>query len=277
MTIAPLTIEGRDETRFRIATTRLATGPLVRYVEQGDPTDEPIVFLHGYTDSWYSFSRLLEQLAPGQHHAYAFDQRGHGCSERPHDGYTVDHLAADVDAFLDAIGAGSATLVGHSMGSLVARRVAEKYPERVANLVLIGAALTVNEGAAELQAAVETLDDPVPDDFVREFQASTIHASVPESFFEGVVAESLRLPARVWKSVLRGILAADDRADLGSIIAPTLILWGAQDAYFPRADQEQLAAAIPGAKLLVYPHTGHSPHWERPEWVAEDLSAFLGD
>src|SRR6185295_16358748 len=101
----------------------------------------------------------------------AFDQRGHGCSERPYDGYTVDHLAADVDAFLDAIGAGSATLVGHSMGSLVARRVAEKYPERVANLVLIGAILTANEGAAELQAAVEMLDDPVPDEFVRGFQA----------------------------------------------------------------------------------------------------------
>jgi pimeloyl-ACP methyl ester carboxylesterase len=77
--------------------------------------------------------------APPRYHAYALDQRGHGDSDRPDCCYTVEDFAGDVAAFLDAVGAGRATLVGHSGSCLVARCVAEIHPERVARLVLIGA------------------------------------------------------------------------------------------------------------------------------------------
>jgi non-heme chloroperoxidase len=260
----------------RFATTPLATGVQVHYAEQGDPRAEPIVFVHGYPDSWYSFSRLLPLLASARYHAYAFDQRGFGDSERSASGYAPDDFAADVVAFLDAVGAARATLVGHSMGSLIVRRVAETHPERVARLVLIGSAHTpANDVLREVQEAVRTLEDPVPPDFAREFQASTIHVPVPEPFFERIVAESLKLPARLWKGALDGIIAFDDAADLGRITARTLILWGEQDALFPRQEQERLAAAIPGARLTVYEETGHCPNWERPERVAADLDAFV--
>src|SRR5215212_9513031 len=128
--------------RLRFATARLETGIQIHYAEQGDPGGEALVFLHGYTDSWFSFSRLLPLLDPMRYRAYAIDQRGHGDSERPDGGYAADDLAADVVAFLDAVGAPRATLIGHSMGSIIARRVAETHPDRVARLVLIGAVLT---------------------------------------------------------------------------------------------------------------------------------------
>jgi pimeloyl-ACP methyl ester carboxylesterase len=89
--------------------------------------------------------------------------------------------------------------------------------------------------------------------------------------------ESQKLPARVWRSVLEGLVATDDSPELGRIRVPTLLLWGEQDAYFPRDEQERLVAAIPGARLVVYQDTGHDLHWERPEQVARDLDAFLGD
>jgi non-heme chloroperoxidase len=73
------------------------------------------------------------------------------------------------------------------------------------------------------------LTDPVPPKFVRELPASTVHHSVPEPFFEQVVAECLKRPASVWPSVLDGLLAYDDAADLGRITAPTLIIWGERD------------------------------------------------
>ena len=274
MTTTP-SMADRHAAPFRFGAARLENGPLIRYAEQGDPAGEPLILLHGYSDSLYSFSRLLPMLEPEGYHVFAVDQRGHGCSERPVGGYTVDGFAADVDAFMEAVGIRQATIVGYSMGSMVARRVAERYPHRVSRLVLIGAVLTLEEGTEELRAAVRALEDPVPVEFVREFQESTIHMPVPDSFLEDVIAESLRLPARVWKAVLDGLVAADDRADLGRIAAPTLLLWGERDAYFPRADQDALVAAISNARLQVYEETGHCPHWERPEQVARDLSAFI--
>ena len=89
--------------QLRFATTRLGSGPLVHYAEQGDPGGAPISFLPAYTDSWFSYSRVLP-LLPGRYHAYALDQRGHGDAERPACCYTIDDFAADAVAFLDATG-----------------------------------------------------------------------------------------------------------------------------------------------------------------------------
>ncbi len=265
----------QDVPQLRFATTRLASGPQLHYAEQGDQGGEAIVFVHGWPDSWFSFSRVLP-LLPVRYHAFALDQRGFGDSERPDCCYGIDDLAADVVAFLDAVSVERASLVGHSQGSFIARRVAETHPQRVERLVLIGSAVTpVNEVTLEVQASIRELEDPVSVPFAREFQASTAYIPLPEAFFEGVVAESCKLPASLWREVWDGMLGFDDAADLGRVVAPTLILWGEHDALFPREQQERLVAAIPNTRLIVYPETGHCPNWERPERVASDLDAFL--
>jgi non-heme chloroperoxidase len=260
-------------------TTQLATGPRLHYAERGDPTGEAIIFLQGYSDSWFSFSGVLSLLSP-EYHAFAPDQRGHGDSDRPEGRYTVDDYAADVDAFMDAVGVEEATLVGHSGGTLIAPRVALSYPHRVSRLVLIGSAImgARNEVMLELGEAVRALEDPVPVEFVREFQESTIYRPIPQEFLDKAVSESLKLPARVWRDYMEGvILTPDHEAQLREINVPTLIMWGEQDAMFPREDVEQLARTIPDATLKVYPETGHAVHWERPEQVVRDLEAFMKD
>jgi non-heme chloroperoxidase len=259
--------------RLRFAITRLATGPQVHYAEQGDPDGETILFLPAYADSWFSYSRMLP-LLPARFHAFALDQRGHGDSERPSCCYTVDDLAADTVAFLDAAGIERATLVGHSGSCFTARRVAVTHPERVVGLVLIGAPLSLAKPAVvAFQATVHALEDPVPAEFAREFQVGAVHVPLPEEFLEGLVAESRKLPAHVWKAALDGLVAFDDAADLGRITASTLLIWGDHDAVVSLEDQQRLKEAIPDARLKVYPETGHSPHWERPERVAADLDA----
>jgi non-heme chloroperoxidase len=57
--------------------------------------------------------------------------------------------------------------------------------------------------------------------------------------------------------------------------AATLLIWGEWDRWLPREEEDQLVVAIPGARVVVYPATGHSPNWERPERVAADLDAFM--
>jgi non-heme chloroperoxidase len=262
----------------QFATTRLATDVTLHYAERGDREGEAIVFLHAYVDSWFTFSRMLSLLSPS-YHAFAPDERGHGDSDKPECCYTVDDYAAEVDAFMEAVGIEKATLVGSSSGGLIAQRVALEYPHRVSRLVLIGSPPTLvnNENVRELgEEMLAALDDPIPPEFVREFQESTIHHPIPEEFLAGLVSESLKVPARVWRNYWEGVLlTVDDTARLGEIGAPTLIMWGERDTLLPHAEQGQTAAAIPDATLKVYPDTGHVVAWERPEWVVRDLEAFM--
>src|ERR687893_696937 len=266
----------------QFATTDFSTGVRLHYAQRGDPTGEPIIFLHGYSDSWFSFSRVLPLLS-SEYHAFALTQRGHGDSDKPECCYTLNDFAADVDAFMDALGIEEATLVGASTGALFAQRVALSYPHRVDRLVLVGAqspANEANEAVMGLQEEVRALEDPVPPEFVRAFQESTIYQPVPQEFLDTVVSESLKLPARVWRDYLEGAVLSIDHdyvLALGEIDVLTLILWGEQDPLFPREEQERLRAAIPGATLKVYPETGHAVHWDRPEWVVRDLEEFMKD
>src|SRR5262245_1778152 len=276
---APADVEelstGSHMPSLRFADARLTTGVRLRYAEGGDPAGRPIILLHGYTDSWFSFTRALPYFDPSWR-VYILDQRGHGDSERPAGGYTFPDFAADVIAFMDAKGIQRATLVGHSMGSLVAQGVAIAAPERVERLVLIGSATTVrNEAVVQFRQAVEKLSDPVPEEFARDFQVSCVHQPAPNEFMDRVVAQSRKAPARVWKAVIAGMLAGDYKAQLGLIRTPTLIVWGDRDAFFSRAEQDSLAAALPNAVLKVYPETGHCPNWERPEQFAQDLKDFI--
>jgi non-heme chloroperoxidase len=261
------------------ATTQLATGVRLHYAERGDREGEAIIFLHGYSDSWFSFSRVLPLLSP-EYHAFALTQRGHGDSDKPQCCYTPDDFAADVDAFMDAVGLEEATVVGASTGALFAQRVALDYLHRVSRLVLIGAQTPANEAISGLREEVQALEDPVPPEFVREFQESTIYQPVQQEFLDTVVSESLKLPARVWRNYMEQAILSIDQdyvLPLREIDVQTLMLWGEQDPLFPREEQERLAAAISDATLKVYPETGHAVHWDRPEQVVRDLEEFMKD
>jgi pimeloyl-ACP methyl ester carboxylesterase len=82
----------------RFENIRLKTGLRLHYAECGNPDGEPVVFLHGWPDSWFSFSRLLP-LLPESLHAVAVDQRGFGDSDRPESGYAIPDMGADVIPF----------------------------------------------------------------------------------------------------------------------------------------------------------------------------------
>jgi pimeloyl-ACP methyl ester carboxylesterase len=256
------------------ADVRLKSGTRLHYVECGRAVGEPVVFLHGWPDSWFSFSRVLSTL-PEDLRGIAFDQRGFGDSDRPESGYSIPEMAADAVALLDALDVESASLVGHSFGSFVARQVAILHPERVAALVLIGTGFAAsNPVTRDLQQSLRDLPDPIPEQFAREFQASTVHHPVPPEFFEQIIRESLKLPPRIWRLAIDRLVDYDDATDLVRIRAPTLLLWGDHDALFSREEQDRFIAALPGARLMIYEDTGHCPNWERPEKVAADIVAF---
>lgn len=260
----------------RFGEVELRTGVRIHYAEQGDSAGPVLILLHGYGDSWFSFSRILPLLAP-KFHVYALDQRGHGRSGAPESGYAPDDLAADVVAFMDARNIPRATLVGHSMGSLVAQQVAAAAPGRVTRMVLVGSAVTLARmlGREELESAVQGLEDPVPEQFIRDFQMSTLHREVPAEFLQRVIEESALVTAARWKALLEGMLASGPAAGLGRAEIPTLLVWGERDAIFARAHQDELVALANVERLLVYEGTGHAVHWEEPERFTRDLVRFV--
>lgn len=260
---------------MRLASTRLASGLRLHYAECGDPADHPLILLHGLSDSWFSYSQVLAALG-ASYHVYALDQRGHGDSDRPQASYAMAELATDVLAFMDAHGLAKATVIGHSMGSCVAIEIALAAPERLAGLILVGANTSWNSPElAEFQGVVDAMEDPIAPEFIREFQASTAYEPLPEAFMARVVAESLKLPVRVWRRALAGNRGANYAARLGEIRVPTLVLGGEEDAYCPAERQRELAGRLSNAQLKLYPRVGHCPHWERPEAFVRDVEAFL--
>jgi pimeloyl-ACP methyl ester carboxylesterase len=273
----------RDTCQAKMTTiekeVELAGRATLRYVERGDPAGIPVLLLHGVTDSWHSFEPLLP-LLPTSIHAFALSQRGHGNSERPARGYRTRDFAEDIAGFMDAVGLRSAIIVGHSMGATHAQRFAIDHPQRVAGLVLVGAFATYRGNAVIVdlwRSTVSRLADPVDAAFVREFQESTLAHAIPQPFLDAVVAESLKLPARVWRDAFAGFLEDDFADELGAIAAPTLLVWGERDTLVPRHDQERMLRCIPDAKLAVYEGAGHAVHWEEPLRFAADLGVFAGE
>ena len=196
----------------------------------------------------------------------------------PATGYRLADLAGDVTAVLDRLEISRAVLLGHSMGSLVAGRFALDHPERVAGLVLIGAFRTLRGNAAfeELwREVISELSDPVQPIFVRGFQESTLATPVPLDFLNTVIAESLKLPAHVWRQVGRGLMVEDFSAELRRIVAPTLIIWGDQDGFSDRHEQVGLEGSIRTARSIIFAGYGHAPHWEAPDRAASEIATFV--
>lgn len=263
----------------RLAEARLPNGVRLRFAEQGRAGGRAVVLLHGYSDSWASFAHVMP-LLPDSLHAIAPDLRGHGGSDRPATGYAMRDLAADVVALMDARGVTRATVVGHSMGSIVAQQVALLAPDRVEGLVLIGSGRSIKhmQGIDEMRGALAEFsgdDAPVSEKFARDFQLSTLYRPIPAGFLDTAVHMSRQLPLRVWRAVLDGMLSAPEPAGLAAHGIPTLIVWGDRDAYFLRPEQQALRAMLPRATFREYAATGHAVHWERPVPFARDLAQFV--
>lgn len=258
-----------------IRSMTLAGGVCLQYAEQGDRDGVPVVLLHGITDSWRSFESVMAHL-PATLRVFALSQRGHGASDRP-GRYRTRDFAADAAAFIEALGVGPAVVVGHSMGSANAMRLAIDRPDLLRGLVTAGAfaSFSGNAGLVEFhRSTVALLRDPIDPGFAAEWQQSTLAQPVPPAFFDMVVRECLQAPAVVWRDAFAALFDDDFAAELHRIDVPTLVVWGDRDAMAPAGDQQRIVRAIAGSRLLTYEGAGHALHWEQPARFAADVASF---
>jgi non-heme chloroperoxidase len=250
----------------------LGNGIHLHYARQGSTYGPAIILLHGYSDSSFSFSRVMP-LIPAEFRVIAPDLRGHGHSARPAKGYRIGDFAADVIRMMDRLKIVEADIIGHSMGSFVAQAIAERAPERVSRLILLGSApVADNPGMRELRREVRSLSDPVDQWFVRAFQFSTIATPVPAAFMDSAIGNSSRMPAHVWRKALHGLMEYRPRTPRPDV--PTLVLGGNRDSVFSVAEQTALARQFKNAELVIVDGVGHTLHWERPERFVDEILRF---
>jgi pimeloyl-ACP methyl ester carboxylesterase len=248
----------------------------------GKPFDKALptlVFVHGAEHDhsvWILQSRYLAHHGCG---VLAVDLPGHGRSEGPALD-SVEAIAEWVVALLDAAGVAEATVVGHSMGSLVALDAAGRFPDRIAGIVMVGSAFPMKV-SDELLAATRD-DEPLAQDMVNIWSHSTL-AHYPSNPGPGfwVIGENLRLMQRQKHGVMHidfkacnSYATGFDRA--AEVRCPALFILGRRDVMTPARSGEALAKAIAGARVVTIAGSGHNVMAEKPDEVLDALVAFLG-
>ena len=247
-----------------------------------DPTLPCVVFIHGAMGDHSGWTLLARWCA---HHAFgvlALNQPGHGRSEGP-PLPSVQALADWTLALMSAAGVQQATLVGHSMGTLVALEAAARAPGRITRLVLLGAAYPMKVSDALLRTARQAPWQAI--DMVNALSISTL-ASKPSYPAPGMWLHGSN------RALMRNQQALSDEINLfehdfklcdayaggaeamAKIQCPTTLITGARDQMTPPKATRELAAALK-AKIVTVP-TGHHLMAEAPDAVLAGLRAALG-
>jgi pimeloyl-ACP methyl ester carboxylesterase len=241
----------------------------------GDPTDPPILLIHGAAASLLAWEDgFCERLAAGSRFVIRYDHRDTGRSVSYEPGaplYTLRDLVADAVGLLDAFDLGSAHLVGRSMGGGIAMLAALDYPDRVASLTLVGTSPggpDLPPMSEEFLAHIGGAGNPDWSDreavidhvigMLRVFSGGS--GQLDEATMRDLVGRDVDRTVNVASSQINHFamdMGEPIRERLGEIGVPTLVVHGAEDPVFPLGHALALEKEIPGARLLVLERTGH--------------------
>jgi 3-oxoadipate enol-lactonase len=214
-------------------------------------------------------NEVAEILAP-DFRIITYDKRGHGLSESGPDQNDIAHYARDLMSLLDALTVGRATIVGLSIGGLIAQELYRQNPERVATLVLCDTAVKIgtdevwDQRIAEVErGGIEALADAILQRwFTAHFRAAR------QTELADMRAMLTRTPRQGYLAACRALKRADLRSYAGRIQTPTLCLVGDQDGSTPVALVRETSELIPRSRFEIIGGAGHLPNVEKPEIVA---------
>jgi pimeloyl-ACP methyl ester carboxylesterase len=259
-------------------------GVRIHYQEKG--TGTPLVLIHGYTSSTYSWKDVFEPLSK-DFHLIVVDLKGFGFSGKPDGDYTRRAQATLVAHLLEHLNIEKAWLCGNSMGGEVALNVALASPERVAGLILIDSAgveipgkeslapgYLMVPGIGRILVAVSlTRDKLVRQGLEKSFYDQT-------KVTEDRVANYYR-PLKTRGGQLGALRARTQwslfpvESELSKINVPTLILWGDQDQLIPLAAGRKLNSLIKDSRLVIFNNCGHLPQEEMPARTIDEITKFI--
>lgn len=282
--LAPAALYPAGDDRVTARFVSLLTGERVRIVTAGPASAPPVVLVHGWACSAYSWRHQLPVLAAAGFHAVAVDLRGHGLSDRePADElYTSQAMAEFLTRTLDALELGRVALVGHSLGAAIAARVAMRRPARVARLAAISG---VGFGRAPFVEALSRL----PDGLVRPLLPLGNSRLLFQLVLRLVTGGPARYTTRdvdeywaptqfaefvpgLWRLIRLHGWAALDGDERARLQLPVLTLFGGRDRLVSHGGAPS-GDGWPEMHLLT--GVGHAGHEEAPALVNALLLPFL--
>ena len=255
-------------------------GTRIHYEVTGRVGRTPVLMIQGLGASKNAWN--LQRIAMAtRFRIISFDNRGAGRSDKPTEPFTLEQMADDAIAVLDAAGIETAHIVGASMGGVISQIVAVKFPQRVRSLTLVCTACRNHPWRQELlQSWAKTAEEKGMIEVGKEaaqwvMSPRSFRRLVPAFTWMGPLA-ALR-PRHSFVSQIHAIL--DTREDLvdqlSTITAPTMVIVGNQDILTPRGDSEEIAERIPNAELVVISGAAHGLMMEHSSTFNKILIEFL--
>jgi pimeloyl-ACP methyl ester carboxylesterase len=252
-----------------------ARGVRFHYQRLGSGT-EKVVFVHGFVwdnlSSWY-FSVASSVAAKAQ--VLLYDLRGHGKSERPPTGYTLDDMVADLDALLGATGFGDRPvhLVGNSFGGLLALAYAIAHPERVASMVLVDAHTADETWNEQIRATL--LSEGLERDhiIIQAFHDWAGRHNDPRNTRLAKTAEQLVKGTSLLDEITRTRVFTDQ--ELARITCPVLAMYGEHSEI--RHKGERLAERLPDCTLQIIGGGSHVILWEATATLRERVQTWVAE
>ena len=255
-------------------------GTRIHYEVTGRVGRTPVLMIQGLGASKNAWN--LQRIAMAtRFRIISFDNRGAGRSDKPTEPFTLEQMADDAIAVLDAAGIETAHVVGASMGGVISQIVAVKYPHRVRSLTLVCTACRNHPWRQELlQSWAKTAEEKGMIEVGKEaaqwvMSPRSFRRLVPAFTWMGPLA-ALR-PRHSFVSQIHAIL--DTREDLvdqlSTITAPTMVIVGNQDILTPRGDSEEIAERIPNSELVVISGAAHGLMMEHSSTFNKILIEFL--
>lgn len=245
------------------------------YEDRGE--GQALLLLHGFPFTSDSFWPQLEAPPPG-FRLIVPDHRGFGRSEPGEGPSTMEALADDALALLDALGVAQAVVGGVSMGGYVAIALTRRDPGRVKALVLIDTQASADDDAGKARR------EAVAQDVLANGAGVVAQAMLPKLLAPGAPeAVRARVDAMIRAQAPAAIAAAsrgmgtrtDGKDILSRFGGPCLVVGGEGDVITPPEKARALAALVPGARLEVVPGAGHLPNLEQPSAFNALLGGFL--
>jgi 3-oxoadipate enol-lactonase len=255
-------------------------GTRIHYEVTGKSGATPVLMIQGLGASKNAWN--LQRIAMAtRFRIISFDNRGAGRSDKPIEPFTLEQMADDALAVLDAAGIETAHVVGASMGGVISQIIAVKYPHRVRSLTLVCTACRNHPWRQELlQTWAKTAADKGMIEVGKEaaqwvMSPRSFRRLVPAFTWMGPLA-ALR-PRHSFVSQIDAILnTREDLVDqLSTITAPTMVIVGNQDILTPRGDSEEIAERIPNAELVVISGAAHGLMMEHSSTFNRILIEFL--